>query len=613
MSANTWAQVAAVTPPSPTDCILDAPDLTNFIATSISPEHGWTCGDNTTALAGSLSASPATLTLTGDDTRNCDRLTTAPIDAWYKFTAGPTVEAWLTFFGGDAGTNTSIALYKESVAPSGTCATVSGTLTFVDCSDAGAGGDRDVAECTMFEDKIDVSGLEGGSVYYVRIWERSANAAPAAAIDFYLCAERNAPIAPAVDKCEQLPHVTPTTHIGASVGCADSPPTGRDFTIKYTNQSNVGATGRDPSGFVDNNLLGQTCIESNKYTGNGMIAAGNTAGDLDYDCDGGTTIATGGNTVLNANVMYAIDFAPCDITNSAVKVTFDNMSVTPPGESVQVNVLGPIYNLQDDELCSNSSQHTVAFGVDPLVNSCVTFSNPGDVINRTFIIYVEGSNGALVKFDMEIDVDYEGCTDNPAPCESTLGGGTFPGGSDALALEWGAFEGRAEEMYNVIEWITLAEVENEYFEVLRSTDGRKFRKIDYVSGHGTTKEMKSYMYVDSNPLADAYYQLRTVSTSGEETYSDVIRINRQKEILDVNSVYPVPSKDKVRVDFTTKNAGTAQFMITDMYGKIVDEIAVSAIGGINTKTLDISKHSAGIYYLTVKYDGVQEIRKIVRK
>ena len=72
--------------------------------------------------------------------------------------------------------------------------------------------------------------------------------------------------------------------------------------------------------------------------------------------------------------------------------------------------------------------------------------------------------------------------------------------------------------------------------------------------------------------------------------------------------YPNPFGNNVTIDFISQNSSPADFVITDVAGRVVEEFSHSS-GTITTG----SKLKPGIYYLSVTQDGFSQVVKIVKQ
>ncbi|RZK90605.1 MAG: hypothetical protein EOO62_34835, partial [Hymenobacter sp.] len=72
-------------------------------------------------------------------------------------------------------------------------------------------------------------------------------------------------------------------------------------------------------------------------------------------------------------------------------------------------------------------------------------------------------------------------------------------------------------------WTTASELNNAYFEVQHSLDGRTFAAVGQVQGRGTSAQASTYSFTDAAPGAATthYYRLRQVDADGTATFSPV--------------------------------------------------------------------------------------------
>ncbi|PIQ49868.1 MAG: hypothetical protein COW03_02480 [Cytophagales bacterium CG12_big_fil_rev_8_21_14_0_65_40_12] len=86
----------------------------------------------------------------------------------------------------------------------------------------------------------------------------------------------------------------------------------------------------------------------------------------------------------------------------------------------------------------------------------------------------------------------------------------------------------------LLEWATVSEESNDYFEIQRSFEGlNNFKTIGIVNGHGSVDTLRTYTFhdkstpnlIEAKQFGLAYYRLKQVDFSGTYTFSEVIRVN----------------------------------------------------------------------------------------
>ncbi len=92
-----------------------------------------------------------------------------------------------------------------------------------------------------------------------------------------------------------------------------------------------------------------------------------------------------------------------------------------------------------------------------------------------------------------------------------------------LPVEFGTFIAQlAQERQVQLTWNTISEINNDYFEVLRSENGLDWEIIDIVDGAGNSLEEQHYQSLDISPEWEAginYYRVRQVDYNGAYKYS----------------------------------------------------------------------------------------------
>ena len=104
------------------------------------------------------------------------------------------------------------------------------------------------------------------------------------------------------------------------------------------------------------------------------------------------------------------------------------------------------------------------------------------------------------------------------------------GGGNALPIELLSFNAKLNNTVIDIDWATASEVNNDYFEIQRSSNSKDFESILLVDGAGNSNVILNYDTVDVNPLDGlSYYRLKQVDFDGTITYSKVVAVNRNEK------------------------------------------------------------------------------------
>lgn len=154
-----------------------------------------------------------------------------------------------------------------------------------------------------------------------------------------------------------------------------------------------------------------------------------------------------------------------------------------------------------------------------------------------------------------------------------------------------------------LDWQTATETNCDYFIVERSTDGEMFSEINRVNGHGTTSQYNDYVTYDYNPAEGVnYYRLKQVDYNGSENYSNIVPVVFRLNPITLEAF--ATGDEQLQINASGLRDGTAQLQITDLYGKIVQQMQVPVSEGHVKKQLPLTGLPGSVYFVRVS-DGRQ--------
>jgi len=167
---------------------------------------------------------------------------------------------------------------------------------------------------------------------------------------------------------------------------------------------------------------------------------------------------------------------------------------------------------------------------------------------------------------------------------------------------------------STLTWETASEVNNQGFEVLRSTNGQTFSKIDFVSSkakNGNSSNSLSYSYIDATANAGInYYKLQQVDLDGKtELFDKIVSVEVS---LNANSIipYPNPATTFVRVNTGTADYKGFKYELFDMNGKKVLSEKAKAL----QQEISLADLPSAVYYLKISKDNkVQTTAKLIKQ
>jgi hypothetical protein len=172
--------------------------------------------------------------------------------------------------------------------------------------------------------------------------------------------------------------------------------------------------------------------------------------------------------------------------------------------------------------------------------------------------------------------------------------------SGALDVNLVHFIGKNEQNKStLLSWSTTGEINNDHFEIQRSTSNTNFKTIGTIKGNGTTSQMHDYTFTDIAPQdGENYYRLKQVDVNGNITYSSIVLVRFNFTKI---AIYPNPAHDKIYIqnneNFTKKKNVNVQLM--DYTGKILYRQQFKT-NGLNIITFNIPANVInGMYILLV--------------
>lgn len=187
-----------------------------------------------------------------------------------------------------------------------------------------------------------------------------------------------------------------------------------------------------------------------------------------------------------------------------------------------------------------------------------------------------------------------------------------------LPVELVYFKAKMQGSKVVTEWATSTEINNDYFTLERSADGKNFQMMATVKGAGNSNGAKSYTYTDNSPLAGiSYYQLKQTDVDGKSELSKLVSISNQNQLeIDIKrpsvlAVGPNPFESTFAVDFNLANAGPVEVRLMNTHGRAILTETIEGTSGINR--YDFNNHTslgAGIYLLSLAQNNATS--KVVR-
>lgn len=164
----------------------------------------------------------------------------------------------------------------------------------------------------------------------------------------------------------------------------------------------------------------------------------------------------------------------------------------------------------------------------------------------------------------------------------------------ALPIELIAFNAKSNGKTVALDWSTASELNNAFFHIERSENGRDFVEIGKLTGAGTSYTTLRYSFTDAWPLVGwNYYRLRQVDFDGQFSFSPVQAVLMVK---DGNTgrlqLFPNPVSHELQLKTADLINPGDRLEIYDFTGKVVQRF--SAPDALKAP-VDVSQLPAGSY------------------
>lgn len=178
-----------------------------------------------------------------------------------------------------------------------------------------------------------------------------------------------------------------------------------------------------------------------------------------------------------------------------------------------------------------------------------------------------------------------------------------------LPIELLSFNAKATKNQEVrLSWITLTEINNDFFTLERSTNGLGWDEIQRVKGAGNSKEVLHYNYTDKHPLAGiSYYRLKQTDFNGNFSYSKIksVQILTPKQTLSV--VYLSSTPNQIVLEGDQKLLESLQ--IYNSFGQLMtSKVKITPIHATK-KQLNLNPLPKGIYLVKSQATIVRVLRR----
>lgn len=206
---------------------------------------------------------------------------------------------------------------------------------------------------------------------------------------------------------------------------------------------------------------------------------------------------------------------------------------------------------------------------------------------------------------------YDRYNEEDMPEELDLGGSA----NTVLPVELLYFEAQvAADGMLVVSWATAIEINNDFFTIEMSNNGKDWKAVKEVKGAGNSNVELAYEWKEEvKATGTVYYRLKQTDFDGSFTYSSIksVQFAADKEANYTVSVFPNPATEYVVIEGIEADAAP-QILLVNMQGQRIQMQGTDE--GTNTRVDIPSYLPAGTYGLVIQQGGqVQTQQLIIQK
>jgi len=183
-------------------------------------------------------------------------------------------------------------------------------------------------------------------------------------------------------------------------------------------------------------------------------------------------------------------------------------------------------------------------------------------------------------------------------------GGSFPG---FVPVELTSFASVVVGTDVRLSWATASELNNQGFEVQRSTNENNWQKIGFVQGQGTTTETNYYSYTDKKLATGHYnYRLKQIDLDGTYEYSNVVEADVTVPLeYSLQQNFPNPFNPSTKINFSLAADSKVVLKIFDVLGQeVLTLVNGDLTAGIHEVSFDAASLNSGVYLYRLDATGV---------
>ncbi|TAE00036.1 MAG: T9SS C-terminal target domain-containing protein, partial [Bacteroidetes bacterium] len=180
--------------------------------------------------------------------------------------------------------------------------------------------------------------------------------------------------------------------------------------------------------------------------------------------------------------------------------------------------------------------------------------------------------------------------------------------NNPLPVEWLYVRAKLvqDEEAALVEWATIFEANTDYFEVQKSFDGQIFKAVGIQKAAKNANTVSNYSFLDNNPYSGiSYYRIRQVDADGQETFSRIVSVSRNKTAKQSFYVFPSPTvSSNVNLLINSNTDGELTLVLNNTLGEILYSAKIKVEKGENRISINDLNLPNGVYFARLAEYGL---------
>ena len=184
-----------------------------------------------------------------------------------------------------------------------------------------------------------------------------------------------------------------------------------------------------------------------------------------------------------------------------------------------------------------------------------------------------------------------------------------------LPVELLYFRGNCNNNKVTLDWTTASEINNDYFEIERSSNGTDWTLVAEIDGAGNSNKEINYRHIDNYSVSGTvYYRLRQIDFDGTYSKYEIISINCNNNVNNPTVLlYPNPFNTNLQVNVENWDSDVLHIELYDMLGKKLNEWKFENVTGNYSQSLNMDNYAPAVYVIKINTANGVIVRKLEKK